>query len=138
MSIRRGNVHLQAVAVVLVEALETLDEKEGRRQPDRTTPVRVASEHAAQRVTGPVVDAELLAVYLGRPRILLVPQGQAARRRVVSAHVPAISARGPRRHSRSDTVVTEELVLVEHALKDAAQAVLASEGEQTPVSLTAD
>ncbi len=43
-----------------------------------------------------------------------------------------------RRRLRSDAIVTEELVLVKHALQDAAQAVFASESEKTTVSLSAD
>ena len=67
-------VHLEAVAVVLVEPLQTLDQEESRGQPDRTAPVRVAAKHAAERVAGPVVDTELFAVDLRRPRVVLVPQ----------------------------------------------------------------
>ncbi len=67
-------VHLEAVAIVLVEPLQTLDQEESRGKPNRTAPVRVAAEHATERVARPVVDTELFSVDLRRPRVVLVPQ----------------------------------------------------------------
>lgn len=67
-----GTLNQQRLAVVLVEALEGLDEEEVDREPDGTSPVRVAAEHARARVAWPVADAELLAVDVHLPRVLVV------------------------------------------------------------------
>jgi hypothetical protein len=76
----RRNSHLESRSVVLIESLQTLDEEERRREPDRSSPVTVATEHAALRVSRPVVDAEFLAVDLHRPGILLVVTREPANR----------------------------------------------------------
>ena len=55
-----------------MEPLEGFDEQEVGSEPDGSSPIRVASEHAAFGVSGPVFDTEVLTVHVHGERFILV------------------------------------------------------------------
>jgi len=57
-------LHLEVVAVVVVEPLEGFDDEEVHRHPDRTAPVGIAPEQVATGFPGHVSDLEGLAIGL--------------------------------------------------------------------------
>src|SRR5882762_4841325 len=96
-----GELHLEAVAQVVVELLERLDHEVVHRKPDRAAPVRVAAEEAAFRFGGLVVDAVLLAV---------------------QDHATGLT--GMKSREAADAVGRKELGLVEQHRENSAEALL--------------
>jgi len=70
-----GALDLEVVPIVLVEALKRLDQQEVGRQPDGSTPIRVAAKHPRVRVTGPVRDFIVLSVDVHRVRMVFMVEG---------------------------------------------------------------
>jgi hypothetical protein len=116
--------------------LKRFDEQEGGSEPDRSSPVRVSTEHGRVRVSRPVVNTEFFSVDVHRPRVIFViarePTGFDQSKRAIEREEPR-----EKEHSRSNTVITEELVFVEHSVKDTTKTILTSESEKTTISFTA-
>src|SRR5215212_2479360 len=99
-------LHLKIVAKATMQIAQPSDQDEIRWHPDRTSPVRVAAKHPGARLGRLIAD-----------RQDLVPGAQFEG---VVEVVPA---------ERSDTVVAEELVRVEHPGQDATQPLLRDQCE---------
>lgn len=67
-----GALDLEVVPIVLVEALQRLNKEEVGRQPDRSTPIGVATKHARVRVARPVCNFVVLPVDVSRIRMVFV------------------------------------------------------------------
>ncbi len=67
-----GAFDLEAVSIEMVVAFEGLEDEEVYREPDRSTPVRVAAEEASSGFAGVIVDAVLDSTSVDDIRIILV------------------------------------------------------------------
>jgi acyl-CoA synthetase (NDP forming) len=97
----------EPIAVVVVIALEGLDDQIVHREPHRAAPVGVAAEQAGVGLAGRVAD--LVAA-------------------VVDVEVIGLVGVGPRQ--RADAVGRQKLALVEHVAQDALEPVAAGDREQ--------
>ena len=105
----------QVITEEPAEPAQRLDQQEIDREPDRTTPVRVAAEYLGHRLAGLVPDAELGATQLHRERLGQMRLGE-----------------------RAQPVRGEELLLVEHAYQNPRQPLPADHGEQPLLLPTLD
>src|SRR5271155_1790615 len=94
-------LHLEGVAVISTQPQEGEVEQEVHRHPDRPPPVGVSAEHPAVRVARKIGNAIFLAAKSENEGMVQVVARESA-----------------------NAMRTEELVLVEHPLKNAAQFVL--------------
>lgn len=62
----------EAIAIILVEPLERLDEQKVDGEPDGASPVGVTTKHAGTGVTWPVADTEFFAVDIHREGVIVV------------------------------------------------------------------
>lgn len=105
--------NLKALSKKEVVSLQRLDEEEVDTDPDRATPVAVASKQPTVRIARNVAYLELLSVYLHGERVVFVVLGQ-----------------------RPDTVGTEELIFIQHAFQKLFQSVLADNGQEDTVTFS--
>src|SRR5437016_2764213 len=95
-----GKLHREALAQVMVELLQRLDQEVVDREPDRPPPVGVAAEQPARRLRRLVADPIFGAVDLQHVGLVAVHAGE-----------------------RADAIRREELSLVQQAAQDPAQLV---------------
>lgn len=67
-----GTLDSEAIAVILMESLERLDEQKVDGEPDGTSPIGVTTKHAGAGVTWPVADTKFIAVDVHREGVVVV------------------------------------------------------------------
>src|SRR5438874_8786210 len=98
--------------MIVVELLQRLDQQVVDREPDRSTPVRVAAEEIRRRLGGLVADFVPRAIYLQLVRLVAV-----------------LGRDGANAEGR------QELAFVEHDLEHASEAIRVENCQQPPLTV---